>query len=214
MISRLAVESKSSLSKLLERIVKILLIMVIPLVAVLVLFSKDVILIVLGDSFRGATSALTVLSLVWGIMFFNDLFVRALNACNKQSLGTKAVAICLSVNVIADVCLISSFGYFGAVVATLLAETSLFLGAYYFVSKNVAKIRWRKVVFKPLSAGILMAVVMWSLNPISQTLALLAGTGTFFLGVILFQTLDHEEKKIVRENLLKIRHGFDYSTAR
>jgi O-antigen/teichoic acid export membrane protein len=214
MISRLAVESQNSLSQLLERIVKILLIMVIPLVASLILLSEDVILLVLGESFRTATSALMVLSLVWGIMFFNDLFVRSLNASNRQSLGTKAVAVCLVVNVIADIFLIYAFGYFGAVIATLLGEMSLFLGAYYFVSRNVAKISWGKVVLKPLFAGIVMAAVMFGLNPISRVLALLVGTATFFLGIILSKSLDQEEMKIIRENLLKIRHGLDYSTAR
>lgn len=214
MISRLAVESRGSLNKVLERSFKVLLIIVIPLVAALVFFSEDFILLILGKDFVEAGSALMVLSLVWGVMFFNDLFVRFLNGCDKQSLATKAVAICLVVNVCADIGLIYSFGYFGAVIATLLAEITLFGGAYHFISRHVALICWGKVVLKPLLAGIPMAVAMYALSPVSRILAVSAGMGIFFLGIFLLQALDREEMELIKENLQKMRHRFGYLTAR
>ena len=213
-ISRLAVESKDSLGRLLEKSVKILLLLVIPLVCVVVFLSEEAIEIVLGKSFSSAAPAMMVLSLVWGVMFFSDLFVRALNGCDRQSLATKAVASCLIVNVVADIVLIHLFGYLGAVFATLLGEITLFVGAYYFISKNVAKICWRKVVFKPLLAGILMAAVMYVLNSTSRAAALLAGPGMFFIAIIVLQVFDREEMEIIRERLQKIRHRFGYLTAR
>jgi O-antigen/teichoic acid export membrane protein len=214
MISRLATESKASLSNLLERSFKMLLIMVIPSVATLVLFSKDLILLILGKSFLEAGSALMAFSFIWGMMFFNDLFVRFLNGCNEQVMATKAVAFCLTVNVCADVALIYWFGYLGAIIATLLAEISLFVWAYHYLSKHVALIHWRRVVFKPLLAGIPMAIGMYALNPVSHILAASSGMGAFFLAIFLLQALDREETELIKENLQKMRHRFGYLTAR
>jgi O-antigen/teichoic acid export membrane protein len=124
------------------------------------------------------------------------------------------VGSCLIVKVVADILLIYPFGYLGAVFATLLGEMTLLVVAYYFVSKNEEKIYWRKVVLKPLFAGILMAGVMYGLSFASRVAALLAGPCLFFLMVFLLQVFDHEEMQIIKRGLQKMRHRFGYMTAR
>jgi hypothetical protein len=70
------------------------------------------------------------------------------------------------------------------------------------------------VVFKPLLAGIPMAIGMYALNPVSHILAASSGMGAFFLAIFLLQALDREETELIKENLQKMRHRFGYLTAR
>lgn len=199
MISRLATESKDSLSQALEKSFKLMLVMIIPLVMVMIIFSNMIIRLVLGENFIQAIPVLQVFSIVWGIMFFNELFTKFLNASNKQLLATKAMAICLGVNVILDVILIYFFGYFGAVFATLLAETSLSIAAYLFISKTMGTISWKKVLPKPLLAALPMVLVVSFLNRISPFLAVPAGLGIYLFCLFLLQAFESDEIEMFKE---------------
>jgi PST family polysaccharide transporter len=199
MISRLAAESKNSMSRALEKSFKSMLVMVIPLAMIMISLSDMVIRVVLGKDFMQSIPVLQVFSIVWGIMFFNELFTKFLNASNRQVLATKAMAICLAVNVILDVVLIYFFGYFGAVIATLLAETSLSIAAYLFISKTMATISWKKVLPKPLLAAVPMAVVVSFLQPVSPFLAAPVGLGIFIIGLFVLKTFEPDEIEIFRE---------------
>ena len=80
-----------------------------------------------------------------------------------------------------DVILIYAFGYFGAVITTLLAEIILTAITYYFVSKTVGSINWRRVLPKPLIAAVPMIIVMYFLSPISRILTMSTGLVIFFI---------------------------------
>jgi O-antigen/teichoic acid export membrane protein len=199
MISRLAAESKDSLSRALEKSFKFMLVMIIPLMMIMISFSNIIIRLVLGENFIQAVPVLQVFSIVWGIMFFNELFTKFLNASNKQVLAAKAMAICLAVNVILDVILIYLFGYFGAVIATLLAETSLSIAAYLFISKTMGTISWKKVLPKPLLAALPMAVAVSFLYRISPFLATPVGLGVFLLGLFVLKAFEPDEIEMFKE---------------
>ncbi|MGB9715794.1 MAG: flippase [Thermodesulfovibrionales bacterium] len=204
MISRLAVESKEAVSQVLEKSFKFMLIMVIPLVVVMFSFSNMIIHVVLGKEFVKSIPVLQIFSIVWGIMFFNELFTKFLSASNRQVLATKAMAICLSINVILDIVLIYFYGYFGAVIATLLAELSLLISAYLFISKTMGVISWRRVLPKPLLSAIPMVIVVSFLNHLSPFLSTPAGVGVFFLFLFLLKAFEHNEIELFKEIFHKI----------
>jgi O-antigen/teichoic acid export membrane protein len=199
MISRLASESRESMSQALEKSFKFMLVMVIPLAMIMISFSDMIIRVVLGKDFLQSVLALQVFSIVWVVMFFNELFAKFLNASNRQVLAAKAMAICLVVNVILDVILIYLFGYFGAVIATLLAEASLSIAAYFFISKTMGTISWKKVLPKPLLATLPMVVVVSFLQRLSPFLAAPVGFGVFVIGLFLLRAFEPDEIELFRE---------------
>ena len=214
MISRLATESKDALSRTLEKSFKFMLVMVIPLVIIMISFSDIVIRLVLGENFIRAIPVLKVFSIVWGIMFFSELFRKFLNASNRQVLATKAMAICLAVNIILDVVLIYLFGYFGAVIATLLAEISLSIASYYFISRTMGAISWGKVFPRPLLVALPMIIIVSLLNRISPFLATASGLVIYVLGLFIFKVFEPDEVAMLKETLGKLRQRLSYLYAR
>lgn len=212
MVSRLAVESKDAVSQVLEKSFKFMLIMVIPLVMVMISFSDMIIHVVLGKEFVKSIPVLKMFSIVWGIMFFNELFTKFLNASNRQVLATKAMAFCLGINVILDIILIYFYGYFGAVIATLLAELSLSISAYLFISKTMCVISWRRVLPKPLLSAIPMVIVVSFLNHISPFLSASVGVGTFFIFLFLLKAFEQNEIELLREIFYKMLVCLDLKT--
>ncbi len=209
MISRLAVESKDAVSQVLERSFKFMLIMVIPFSMVMISFSNMIIHIVLGKEFVKAIPVLQIFSIVWGIMFFNELFTKFLSASNRQVLATKAMAICLGINVILDVILIYFYGYLGAVIATLFAELSLSISAYLFISKTMGVISWRRVLPRPLLSAIPMVAVVSFLNHLSPFISTPVGVSIFFLSLFLFGAFEQNEIELFREILHKMFRYLD-----
>jgi O-antigen/teichoic acid export membrane protein len=212
LISRLASESRNSMSLALEKSFKFMLVMVIPLAMIMISFSDMIIRVVLGKDFLRSILALQVFSIVWVIMFFNELFSKFLSASNRQVLAAKAMAICLVINVILDVILIYLFGYFGAVIATLLAEASLSIAAYFFISRTMGVISWKKVLPKPLLAALPMIAVVSFLQPASPFLAAPVGLGVFVAGLFLFQAFEPDEIELFREIFRRTLGLLDWKT--
>jgi O-antigen/teichoic acid export membrane protein len=199
MISRVALKSKDSMSRMLEKSFKFMLIIVIPITMVMISFSNMIIHVVLGKDFIKSIPVLQIFSIVWGIMFFSELFTKFLSASNRQVLATKAMAICLTINVILDIVFIYLYGYFGAVIATMLAEISLSIAAYLFISKTMGVISWNRVLPKPLLAAIPMVVVVSFLNRLSSFLAAPAGIVIFFICLFLLQAFETDEIGMFKE---------------
>ncbi|MGQ9569929.1 MAG: flippase [Thermodesulfovibrionales bacterium] len=212
MISRLAVESKDAVSQVLERSFKFMLIMVIPLAMVMISFSSMIINIVLGKEFVKSIPVLQIFSIVWGIMFFNELFTKFLSASNRQALATKAMAICLGINVILDVILIYFYGYFGAVIATLFAELSLSISAYLFISKTMGVISWKRILPKPLLSAIPTVIAVSFLNLLSPFIAVPVGIGIFYLCLFLLGAFEQNEIELFREIFHKMIGYLDLKT--
>ena len=189
-----------------------MLVMVIPLAMIMISFSDMIIRVVLGKDFLRSILALQVFSIVWVIMFFNELFAKFLSASNRQVLAAKAMAICLVINVILDVILIYLFGYFGAVIATLIAEASLSIAAYFFISRTMGVISWKKVLPKPLLAALPMVVVVSFLQRLSPFLAAPVGLGVFVAGLFLFQAFERDEIELFREIFRRTLGLLDWKT--
>lgn len=204
--SRIANGSKEAFRLALEKSSKLLLIMAIPLTLTLGLFSERILRKALGVDFVQAAPALMVLSGVWGLMFFGELFVKAMYAYGRQSLAMRAMALCLAVNVLLDILLIKEFGYFGAVIATLFAEASLVATAYWFLTKDVGGISWVKVLPKPLLAGIFMYMAIYFLKPVSFMLAAFGGFSVFLVGLWMLRAFGPEEIEMLEEIFSKMRY--------
>jgi len=212
-LSRAALGSADSLGFLLERCFKLLLILMIPLVTVLIFLSEGIIVLILGENFIQAAPSLMAFSLIWGIMAFSDLFTRFLHASHKQIFVTVAAAIALVVNILLDIFLIHWFGYFGAVIGTLVAEMSFFAVTYYYLWKHSVSISWRRILPKPLFAAGAMISVIYLMNTVGSIVSLSSALGVFFLGLFVLRSFEPHEVEIVKECLHRVKNQLSYFTA-
>lgn len=205
--SRLAAESRESLGMIYEKSFRFLFVIVVPLVTFLFSFSHLFILIVLGDAFLEAVPALQIFSFVWGILFFNVLHNQLLNASNRQVFATKAVTVCLFINIVLDLVLVYYYGYLGAVIATLIAEVCLFATAYYFLASHVSSIPWGKVVLKPLLAVAPMVVILFFCETGSVVMVSLGGVlgvSVYVVCLFVLKTFEPDEIEFFRKSALKV----------
>ena len=125
--SRFAGEETSSLSDVHSRSAKFLFTGCVPIVAALLIFPEQIISLVLGQDFVVAVPLMRLLAAALALLFLSTLFINMLTALNKQRQAAGCVAACLGMNIICDILFIPTYGFLGAGMATLAAETLLFL---------------------------------------------------------------------------------------
>lgn len=143
-----------------SRSVKFLLMACIPILAILMVFPKEVISFILGGEFVKAVPLMRILTLSLGLQFFSILFIRTLYAVNRQRIATLCVAACLAANILGDILLIPTMGYIGAGIATLVAETVLFGLTGLLVARYLAMRPILGAGLKSITAGLVM-VILW-----------------------------------------------------
>jgi O-antigen/teichoic acid export membrane protein len=191
-----------------EKSMKFLLILVLPLMLVVFVGADEIVALLLGKNFASSCRLLQLFSLVWGVSFFSVLCNKVLNASNHQRLATIATACCVAVNLALDLALIPSFGYTGAAVATLCAETVLLVVGFRFVSTRICRVTVVSVLWKPAFAGAsaaLVAAVFSSSAPWMRASVALATYSSLLLALGVF---DRSELDVLRALGLQLRRRF------
>jgi O-antigen/teichoic acid export membrane protein len=173
----------------LARMLALLLALAIP-VAVGLFFLADSALQVLygGRDFLEASAPLRVM--VWIIVpaALTAVLGQVFLAGFRERVTLRIVAVDLLVGLVAGVILIANFGLIGAAAAAVLTKAVDLWQHYWPVSRLVPAISLREVGWKPLVAGICMAVYLAAAA--GQPLALtVTCAGALYLGVMLALTI-------------------------
>lgn len=134
----------------------------VPITALLVLFSQDIVTLISGRSFAGASSILVVLALAGGIMFVGNILGFALIALQRQRDLLVVYAILAVGNITANYVFIPRFGALGASWVTVVTEGCATIIASFLVYRYIS---WR-----------LPYQQVWS---IAFSIACAVGVGTF-----------------------------------
>jgi len=156
-LSRHAATSREGLEIVYEKSFKFVAVVAFMFGITFSLFSRTIILVVLGQKFLEAVPVLQIMGWVLTLMFMVRLMEKMLIALRQQRITTFAAATALSLNIVLDLTLIPPYGLKGAAIATLFAEVTMFSMCLYFVCQYV-RANILSILGKPLvAAGIAWA---------------------------------------------------------
>jgi O-antigen/teichoic acid export membrane protein len=191
-----------------EKSMKFLLILVLPLMLVVFVGADDIVALLLGKNFASSGGLLQLFCLVWGVSFFSVLCNKVLNAANHQRLATIATACCVAVNLALDLALIPTFGYMGAAVATLCAETVLLVVGFRFVSTRICRVTVVSVLWKPAFAGASAALVAAVLSSSAPWMRASVALVTYSSLLLALGAFDRSEIDVLRALGRQLRRRF------
>lgn len=191
-----------------SRTVKFLLMVCIPILSILVVFPEEVISLILGNAFVKAAPLMRILTLSLGLQFFSILFIKTLYAQNRQRIATLCVAMCLASNILGDILLIPKWGYMGAGIATLIAETLLFTLTGLSVSRYLALRSLLGAGAKLIIAGSVMILLWMGFGGKATLFTLLLGVISYPLLLWVLHVLDDQESLWFREQMKKVFKNF------
>jgi O-antigen/teichoic acid export membrane protein len=202
LMSRYAAEAKESLLKAYRLAVKMLLIVALPAALIGGALSYELVTLLGGSDYvpQGAE----ILSIVIWYMpfgFINSVTQYVLIALNQQRFLTRAFAIGLLFNVVANVILIQTVGWMSSAFIAVISEIVLFIPFYIGVRRHLARIAWGQIIWKQAVSAIPLALLIAFLPHRQVLFAIPVGLVLYAVGLVVLSVFDKEERGVVGQIL-------------
>jgi O-antigen/teichoic acid export membrane protein len=204
----LANDKRGEFDRMLRRSLGFVLLLCLPIIAALMLLSKEILLVFAGVRYLPAADCLVVTAPVILFIGLTNIFgLQILYPLGKERDVVLSVGVGAVVAATLDLILIPSYAHFGAAWGTLIAECAVMIVQLILVRRSY-EIHWpwrniTKYVMATALMTCLLLFVRWNIPESRLWLRLLidvpAGAGTYFLVLHVV----HEE--VVRELILKMK---------
>lgn len=224
-MSEYFISSKDKLSETFEKAMHFLIVLSIPISIGVFVLAERIVISLYGEVFGASILPLRILIVGLIVVFLNFPVGAFLNACNKQVVNTKNMAITVIINIILNVILIKYYTFNGAAMAAMISGFVLFFLGLRHVKKVVDynKKHLLIIFIKTILSGGVMAVILYffsanidiSLNIgsysfmdninafISLGIYILVGAIAYFVTLYLFKGITKNDLLFIYNKLLK-----------
>ncbi len=194
-MSRQAHEDRASLKRMYTLAIKLLVSVALP-TAVIFTFAAEFLAGVLGGAQYLPDGAIATQLMIWSIPigWMNSLTQYVLIALDLQKRITTAFILGVSFNIIANLIFIPPFGYRAAALTTIASEAVLLVPFALLLQSAVGRLNWLDMLWRPIVAALVMALVtglLWSVMPL---VALVAGGVAYLVVLIALRPLNADER--------------------
>lgn len=188
----------------LEKSIKYLLLIMIPLATATMFYSSDIIYLIYGHGYDEATSPLSILIWTVGLIFVNGACGTYLNAYHKEVTVTKINGIAATFNIVLNFFMIPHFSYNGAAITTVLSDILIiFLQSYiiYKLGERPNKKLYADLV-KIIIGSAVLGIALYFLN-LNMWVAIPVGIIMYLVVVYLLRVFDDDDRYVIKEILGK-----------
>jgi O-antigen/teichoic acid export membrane protein len=182
LLSKYAFSAKEKFNQISQKTFNILSMFAVPLIVGTFFLSDEIVVLIAGEGFILSAGVLNILILATGIIFLGVLFSNMIISLEKQKSLTYIYGLGMVLNLGANLYFIPRYTYYGAAWATFLTELVVTTLMVWVVFKVVGRIPSFRSLLKYISAGLMMALMFYSL----------AGWPLFilvFLGALVYFTI-------------------------
>lgn len=197
--SNLYLTSREKLNQIFQKSFFYLFILSFPIMLGTISLAKEIIAEVYGSVYFPSILPLKILISSVVFLFLNFSLGALLNACERQYLQTRNMAIATFANVFLNFLLIPPYSFIGASIALVVSEALLFFLGLFQANKII---RWNKTYLlekfsKVIFSALIMIILIFCLKPYLRIIFLipLAGFLYFFI-LYLTRGIKREELKI------------------
>lgn len=178
-----------------EKLIRFMLILALPITIGLTIFSKDVVMLIFTDEFLPTIPILQVY--VWYTLFtlVSNVFARALLIQNRQRYTLIVTGAALSLNIVVNYILLTQTGNpIGAAIASVMAQgLALILLARTFQANGFSWIAIAPSILRVLIVGAVAGAVMLLVGQIFWILGIIAGSLVYLLGIFFAKVLSEAD---------------------
>jgi len=193
-LSRSFHTNPSQLQSLIDKYIKIMFLLCLPLGFSLPFVSKEIILLLLGSKYQSSSTSLAILSFFIIALFLRYPFQYLLIATNKEKKLSIIIVLSIIFGIISSSVLTYYFDYIGTSISRVITEFFfLFLCFYFSIKMSVFKLstKLKRNIFKIFLSSLLLTIFLFFLTKISFfmlnviTLSILALIALVFYGALL-----------------------------
>lgn len=132
--------------------------------------------------------------LAFGIVFLfaNSAFTAMLYAIDHQDWFVWVTAIASAVNIGLNLAFVPHLGYLAASATAVVTQASISVAGYLFVARRY-RLRWARLLWGGVVAGLIMGGVLYPLRDRSILLSVPAGAIAYFVALLLLRAVDRDE---------------------
>ena len=186
----------------LEKSIKYLSLIMVPIAVATMFYSKDIIQLIYGNTFDAASSALSILIWTVCLLFINGACAMLLQASHKEVTVTKIYAIAAIFNIVLNIFMIPHYSYNGAAFTTVMSDLLILIIFAYIIYKlkyTINKKLYLDIVKILLGSGIL-GIALYLLN-LNMWVALPVGIIIYLIAVWALRVFDGDDKYVINEIL-------------
>jgi O-antigen/teichoic acid export membrane protein len=142
----------------LERAIRNLFYLVVPISMASFLFAEPIIRTIFGPTFTPAVPALRIFMVTFLILASDMVMAIICQAAGYQRIHVYFSLINITINILLNFALIPIASIVGASLATVISISVSAILHYRFVSKNVIPLNWGAIMMRPLATGIVLAM--------------------------------------------------------
>ncbi|MFH1430037.1 MAG: flippase [Candidatus Uhrbacteria bacterium] len=202
-MSAIAVLDVERLRVIFVQALRVLWVVALPLAFGIGVLAREIILMVYGEAFLPSAMPLILLMAAIPFIYANFPAGNLLNACDRQLVNTKLLAIATTVNVIANILLIPPLGAVGAALSALIASLTLFTANCVAV-RRIVHYRIHALVdpfIRVLVAALCMSAIVIALHELTLFIRIGVGVVVYAVALLLVQA-------VRRSDLVQLRSFF------
>ena len=175
----------------------------IPLSVGITILADKIILILYGSEYADSSIALQIL--IWTVVFKFQIycFGMVLNSMNKEKISMKAAIASLLSNVVLNIFLIPKYSYYGASVATIIAELIYFIICFRAVSIYLERIYLTSILIKPVFAALVMGISLYYLRNSNLFISISASIVIYIVSMFFLKAFDKNDFELLKKVITK-----------
>lgn len=193
-----------------ERVLRFLIIIVMPISVGVAILAKPVILTLYGEGYSPSIIPLQIMMLGLFFVFLNFPVGSLLNGCNKQVANTVLVGSTMVVNIILNVFLIPTYSFVGASIAFLISHSFLFIVGS-ILARQITSYDLKSffmIIIKALTGALAMGGVIWLLRDrFHFVLLILFGALVYFVVMFLIRGLRKKDVQYFIDVFIRRKEG-------
>lgn len=197
-LSRQAHNNPESLHNVYDRILRYLLILGLPIAFGGGILADQLILLIGGDSYRGAIDVFRILIIVSPLMFVSEYLGYIVLIQGNEKKAARSVMVSSSVNVLANLLFIPHYGMMAAAVVTVATEIILVI-QYALMLRTTVHFDVMRTVIQPTLAATLMGLLVLLAHqylPLAGSIPV--GAAAYLAALLLMNIIGREELAFIR----------------
>lgn len=203
-VSRLYTKNRDMMRIVVERSYYYLFVLGLPISAGLALSSEKLITLFFKNQYQPSIAALSILS--WSLLplFLNAILITTLNSANRQNIVTRATLVSLVVNIVGNILVIPSFGFYGACVTTILSEYVILVLLRREIRHLLGfRLQRPAAMLSPIVATAIMVLVFSVFNEYNVFILIGASVFIYLLTIMVTRGLSRADLSLFRQALLE-----------
>jgi len=194
-------KNRRSLSFAFSKIYYYMLIMGLPLSVGIFWYADPLIRLLYGSGYEQAILATKILCWFVALRFINVIAGVTLAAVGRQKQRVLSQGVVVAINIVLNLVLIPLYGFIGAGIATIAAESFFLLMYNFYLRKYGISAKLLQHIVKPGVAVGLMTLAIWFVP--NMFLGAMLGALTYCIGLVVLKALGKEDVSLIMRLIKK-----------